>query len=156
MTLPNPTSLATVFSVQGVGAAFFSTTLLRQRLAKMPGIFSSLDLLLAGGETMRQADAFKALSLVRNTFAHVYGPTENTTFSTIYRMESLEKCVNGVPIGRAIHNSGALILDSQQRPVPLGLEPLSQVSPLPIQYRDFATWQRQADQLSEHENQLEY
>ncbi|KAH9883144.1 hypothetical protein J1614_000055, partial [Plenodomus biglobosus] len=37
-----------------------------------------------------------------------------------------------------------------------GLDPLSQVRLLPVQYRDFAVWQKQADQVAEHQRQLEY
>jgi non-ribosomal peptide synthetase component F len=33
---------------------------------------------------------------------------------------------------------------------------LAQVSPLPIQYRDFSTWQKQPEQVAEHQRQLEY
>ncbi|XTI94667.1 hypothetical protein V2W45_1440579 [Cenococcum geophilum] len=35
-------------------------------------------------------------------------------------------------------------------------EPLSQVNPLPIQYRDFSVWQKQPEQVAEHQRQLEY
>ncbi|MBE3049980.1 AMP-binding protein, partial [Candidatus Bathyarchaeota archaeon] len=37
-----------------------------------------------------------------------------------------------------------------------GEDPLSRVSPLPIQYRDFAAWQKQDEQVAEHRRQLEY
>ncbi|KAF2462697.1 AMP-binding-domain-containing protein [Lindgomyces ingoldianus] len=37
-----------------------------------------------------------------------------------------------------------------------GEEPLSQVATLPIQYRDFAVWQRQAEQVAEQKRQLDY
>ncbi|OCK86539.1 CoA-dependent acyltransferase, partial [Cenococcum geophilum 1.58] len=35
-------------------------------------------------------------------------------------------------------------------------DPLAQVSPLPIQYRDFSAWQKQPEQVAEHQLQLEY
>jgi hypothetical protein len=37
-----------------------------------------------------------------------------------------------------------------------GEDPLQQASPLPIQYRDFAVWQKQEAQLAEQQRQLEY
>ncbi len=37
-----------------------------------------------------------------------------------------------------------------------GKSPLTQVSQLPIQYRDFAVWQKQAEQTAQHQRQLEY
>ncbi|KAK2685099.1 Enniatin synthetase [Fusarium oxysporum] len=37
-----------------------------------------------------------------------------------------------------------------------GQDPLSAVSPLPIQYSDFSMWQKQESQAVEHEKQLEY
>lgn len=37
-----------------------------------------------------------------------------------------------------------------------GKDPLAAKSPLQIQYRDFAVWQKQGPQLAEHQRQLEY
>ncbi|EFQ86146.1 hypothetical protein PTT_18688, partial [Pyrenophora teres f. teres 0-1] len=37
-----------------------------------------------------------------------------------------------------------------------GQDPLSQVQPLPIQYRNFSVWQRQQAQIEEQEKQLSY
>jgi acyl-coenzyme A synthetase/AMP-(fatty) acid ligase len=121
MTVLDPTSLADVFLSEKINAAFFSTALLKQSLEEIPSAISELDLLFAGGEKMRPRDAIKARELVRSSFCHVYGPTENTTFSTVYRMGGEERCINGVPIGRAISHSGAIIMDLHQRLIPLGV-----------------------------------
>ncbi|GKT95948.1 AMP-binding enzyme [Colletotrichum tofieldiae] len=121
LTVLNSADLGRVLSSKRVSAAFFTTALLKQFLEETPSIISGLDLLFAGGEWMRPQDAQKAVQLVRHSFCHVYGPTENTTFSTMYPMHPKEQCANGVPIGRAISNSGAYIMDLRQQLVPVGV-----------------------------------
>jgi amino acid adenylation domain-containing protein len=37
-----------------------------------------------------------------------------------------------------------------------GEDPLSQMDPLPIQYRDYSVWQKQQEQVDEHQRQLDY
>ncbi|KAK1914241.1 hypothetical protein P3342_007487 [Pyrenophora teres f. teres] len=54
-------------------------------------------------------------------FVNGYGPTENTTFSTTFLVSKNEQYTNGVPIGRALSNSGAYVMDSGLRLVPLGV-----------------------------------
>ncbi|HEY2739130.1 MAG TPA: condensation domain-containing protein, partial [Thermoanaerobaculia bacterium] len=51
---------------------------------------------------------------------HVYGPTENTTFSTWYRVEDVASNALTVPIGQPIANTRAYVLDAGLRPVALG------------------------------------
>ncbi|EOA91164.1 uncharacterized protein SETTUDRAFT_65284, partial [Exserohilum turcica Et28A] len=50
-----------------------------------------------------------------------YGPTENTTFSTTFFLSKDEQYANGAPIGRALSNSGAYVMDLKQQLVPLGV-----------------------------------
>ncbi|GJC96129.1 non-ribosomal peptide synthetase [Colletotrichum higginsianum] len=132
MTVLNSSELASVLSSQRVTTAFFTTALLKQVLEEAPSIISDLDYVFAGSEWMRPQDAQKAAHLVRRSFRHMYGPTENTTYSTVFQMptaaaasekddEQREHCANGVPIGRAVSNSGAYITDTKQRLVPLGV-----------------------------------
>src|SRR6185369_13826582 len=52
---------------------------------------------------------------------HVYGPTENTTFSSWYHIKDLDEDALTVPIGKPIANSELYILDPEQQPVPLGI-----------------------------------
>ena len=48
----------------------------------------------------------------------MYGPTETTIWSSIYKVET----VNGpIPIGRPIGNSQLYILDRNQQPLPIGV-----------------------------------
>jgi thioesterase domain-containing protein/acyl carrier protein len=51
----------------------------------------------------------------------VYGPTENTTFTTWHRVESVDETTATVPIGRPIANTRVYLLDSHLQPVPIGV-----------------------------------
>jgi len=51
---------------------------------------------------------------------HVYGPTENTTFSTFYQVPKDQASFVSIPIGRPISNARVYILDENLRPVPAG------------------------------------
>ncbi len=54
-------------------------------------------------------------TIVRN----LYGPSEDTTYSTIYKLK--QKKYESVPIGKAIANSQAYILDEHLEPLPIGV-----------------------------------
>jgi amino acid adenylation domain-containing protein len=51
---------------------------------------------------------------------HVYGPTENTTFSTYYPVPKKQAAFASVPIGRPISNTRVYILDEMMRQVGVG------------------------------------
>jgi thioesterase domain-containing protein/acyl carrier protein len=51
---------------------------------------------------------------------HVYGPTESTTFSTWHHVRQVEELARTVPIGNAICNTQAYILDDELQLVPMG------------------------------------
>ncbi|KIO47801.1 AMP-binding protein, partial [Nitrosospira sp. NpAV] len=50
-----------------------------------------------------------------------YGPTENTTFTSCYRVPSAEKIHSPIPIGRPIANTEMYVLDDRLQPVPIGV-----------------------------------
>ena len=49
-----------------------------------------------------------------------YGPTENTTFSTVAHFDDASAVTDPLPIGTPVPGSGALVLDAAGRPVPPG------------------------------------
>ncbi|RMD89983.1 MAG: amino acid adenylation domain-containing protein [Calditrichaeota bacterium] len=101
----------------------FLTTALFNEMAKIvPDAFGSLHHLLFGGEavdTQRVAQVKQENPPER--LLHVYGPTENTTFSTWYEVKEVPDCKRTVPIGRAIANSEIYVLDQKLNPVPVGV-----------------------------------
>ncbi|HEU4886738.1 MAG TPA: amino acid adenylation domain-containing protein, partial [Thermoanaerobaculia bacterium] len=98
----------------------FITTALFNRIAKIdPSAFAPLGTLLFGGEMVSPE---MVAAVVRSGFPgrllHVYGPTENTTFSTWYPVTSEGATV---PIGRALAGARLYILDANRQPVPVGV-----------------------------------
>ncbi len=50
-----------------------------------------------------------------------YGPTENTTFTSCYRVPPVERIHSPIPIGRPIANTEIYVLDDRLQPVPIGV-----------------------------------
>jgi acyl carrier protein len=72
---------------------------------------------LCGGETLTPDLATQLLTR-SSTLWNVYGPTETTIWSSIFRIEA----PNGlIPIGRPIANTQMYILDRYQQPLPIGV-----------------------------------
>ncbi len=99
----------------------FPPALLKQCLATIPSTLSRLELLYNGADRFDSHDAIEARALVRVGVYNAYGPTENAILSTIYEVRGDESFTNGVPIGRAVSNSGAYIMDPRQQLVPAGV-----------------------------------
>ena len=52
---------------------------------------------------------------------HCYGPTENTTFTTTYRITERLTDEEFVPIGRSIRHTRTVVLNDKQQLVPQGV-----------------------------------
>ncbi len=77
--------------------------------------------ILCGGEALTNDLAEKLLQRGQQLW-NVYGPTETTIWSTIYKVDSIRSGIsNTVPIGRPIANTQIYILDSNLQPVPVGV-----------------------------------
>ena len=82
----------------------------------------SLRQLLAGGDVLSLSHVKKVLrELPDCQLINGYGPTENTTFTTCYRVREVGQMAASVPIGRPITNTQVYILDNNLQPVPIGV-----------------------------------
>ncbi|MBW4493171.1 MAG: amino acid adenylation domain-containing protein [Oscillatoria princeps RMCB-10] len=121
-TVLSPRYFASSLRAQGITTLFVTTALFNQIVQEVPSAFQSLRFLLFGGEAVDQRRVLQALeSGGPQHLLHVYGPTENTTFSTWYRVEKVERGAATIPIGKAIANSETYILDRHLQPVPVGV-----------------------------------
>jgi non-ribosomal peptide synthetase component F len=81
-----------------------------QLVIEHPGIFSNLSYFLVGGDRVSP----EYVNVIRRKYPelkilHMYGPTENTTFSTFFPVDRQYK--DRLPIGRPLANSTVYILD---------------------------------------------
>ncbi|KAH0592368.1 Nonribosomal Peptide Synthetase [Metarhizium humberi] len=110
-----------IFAREKIQAAIFTPALLKQYLIQCPPVIGALTALYVAGDRADSQDLFMAQGLMSGHVINAYGPTENSVISTLYCLQNGERCVNGVPIGKAISNSGAYVMDQQQKLVPLGV-----------------------------------
>lgn len=121
MTTLDSKTLEAVFAREQINAALLTPALLKQCLANIPTTLGRLSALVIGGDRLDGQDAIAAHALVGAGVYNAYGPTENGVISTIYNVTKNNSFINGVPIGRAISNSGAYITDPDQQLVPPGV-----------------------------------
>ncbi|KAF2462502.1 acetyl-CoA synthetase-like protein, partial [Lindgomyces ingoldianus] len=114
------TALQRLFAEEKIQTATLSPALLKRYLADMPDLISGLDILFTSGDRLDSRDAMEAQALVKGGVYNAYGPTENH-ISTIYYVKDKELFTNGVPIGRSVSNSGAVVMDTKQQLVSIGV-----------------------------------
>ncbi len=121
-TLLSPDVLGRCILDEGITLMFLTTAVFHQMASGFPSAFGKVRHLLFGGEVCdpRWVKEVHEKGAPEHLI-HVYGPTENTTFSTAYLIKSIPEGGLSVPIGKPIANSQTYILDSQRRPVPIGV-----------------------------------
>jgi amino acid adenylation domain-containing protein len=93
--------------------------LFNQVTDQQPGIFAGLKYLLVGGDVVSPG----YINRVRNKYRdlkilHMYGPTENTTFSTFFPVN--ENYEGSIPIGKPIGNTAVYVVDGSNQLQPIG------------------------------------
>jgi amino acid adenylation domain-containing protein len=120
-TLLDPSALAELVRERGVTTIFLTTALLHHVARHTPGAFRGVRQVLFGGE---QVDPVAVRAVLESgppqRLLHLYGPTENTTYSTWHRVGRVEESAHTVPIGRPVAQSTAYVLDAALRPVAPG------------------------------------
>lgn len=117
-----PLAFAAYVQKQAITALFLTTALFNQMAEVVPESFRTVRTLLIGGEAITP-------KWVRTVLAHgrpqhllnVYGPTENTTFSTWYPVEAVPEDVTTLPIGSPLTNTYVYVLDQYMQLVPVGI-----------------------------------
>ncbi len=122
------TTKDTLLSAQRLGAflkaseitkAFLTTALFNRLIDADEDIFAGLKVLLVGGEILSPSHIQKARKSASLSINNIYGPTENTTYSTYWEITT--DYAHNIPIGRPIANSTAYILDAHLNPVGTGI-----------------------------------
>ncbi|MGG1642432.1 non-ribosomal peptide synthase/polyketide synthase [Paenibacillus sp. NRS-1782] len=103
----------------GITTMWLTAPLFNQLSLQDEYLFRGLKALLVGGDVLsvphinRVKEANPGLDLING-----YGPTENTTFSTTYKIPG--RAEGGVPIGRPISNSTAYVVNGSLQLQPIG------------------------------------
>jgi len=116
----NTPLLKKMIQKHGINTLWLTSPLFNQLSRQDSHLFRNVKTLIIGGDTL----SLSPVNQVRQDnpmlkMVNGYGPTENTTFSTAYLIDSRQK--QAVPIGRPIQNSTAYVVDQSLHLQPVGV-----------------------------------
>lgn len=121
--LLSPLDFAAQIQQQKISALFLTTAVLNQIVREVPDTFRSLKYLLFGGEAVDPESIRMILKHGKpQHLIHVYGPTENTTFTSWCEIKDISEDATTIPIGKAVANTKIYLLDKFLSPVPIGIK----------------------------------
>jgi surfactin family lipopeptide synthetase C len=121
-TALSPEDLAAHLQQHGITTMFLTTALFNQMARDAPETFRGMRHLLFGGEAVDPQCVTAVLQTAPpQRLLHVYGPTENTTFTTWHLTKSVPPGATTVPIGQPLANTQTYVLDRAMQPVPVGV-----------------------------------
>lgn len=114
--------LGEVIEQQNIDSFFLTTVFFNAIVDAKLEALQNLKCILFGGEqvSVKHVSQFKKLYPSVNLH-HVYGPTENTTYSTYYEIKEVSENQKTIPIGVPISNSTCYVLDADNNLVPIGV-----------------------------------
>jgi amino acid adenylation domain-containing protein len=119
---PDLPRLRGIIAANQVTTVWLTASLFNAIVDQAPDTLRGVDEILAGGEALSVEHVRRAQLLLPDAqLINGYGPTESTTFACCHRIpRPLPAGASSIPIGRAIANTTALILDAELREVAAG------------------------------------
>ena len=121
--VPDFAELGRTIVEHGVTTAWLTASLFNQIVDTAPDILRPLRELVTGGEALSVPHVVRALAALPQTdLVNGYGPTEGTTFTTVFRIpKDFSPSMQRVPIGRPLPDTQVYVLDDQQQLLPVGV-----------------------------------
>ena len=121
--IPTPEGIARCVCDHDVTTLWLTSGLFNLMVETHPECFHKIRQMLSGGDVLSPAHVKRALeALHEGVLINGYGPTENTTFTTCYRIDpDTIDSLPSIPIGRPIANTQVYVLDENMQPVPIGV-----------------------------------
>lgn len=122
--LPTTADLKRVIRATGVNCAWFTASLFNNIVDQDVSALEGIEQILSGGEALSVRHVAKAIRALQGVqIINGYGPTENTTFTTCYRIPpDFSASAPRVPIGVPISGTDIVVVDDRLQPVPRGTE----------------------------------
>ncbi len=114
--------LGNFLAEKGVTAMWLTASLVNRIADLSAQAFAPLRVLLTGGEVLSAHHLKTVMKACPDLqIFNGYGPTENTTFTTLHAVTAGDLVTDSVPIGRPIDNTQVYVLDEALQPVNIGV-----------------------------------
>ena len=115
--------IAELIGMHSVSVLWLTTGLFEAMVDEQLPALGRLRQLLVGGDVLSMHHAQRFVqSHPACTLLNCYGPTENTTFTTVHVVNGTASFNGGsMPIGRAVNGTQVYVLDHKHQPVPRGV-----------------------------------
>lgn len=120
-SIPTVKGMGDIIERNRIDTLWITTGLFNLLIDEMPEVVLGLRYVLIGGEVASKEHIYRALRCNGSLqILNMYGPTENTTFSTFYPVSrNVDNTFGSIPIGRPIDGVKCYILDRELAPVPI-------------------------------------
>ena len=120
--VPNYEGIGNCIARHGIDVMWMTASLFNAVVDEAPQALRGVGQLLVGGEALSVEHIRRAQQALPGVqLTNGYGPTESTTFACCHPIAEVREEERAIPIGRAIGNTQAYILDSEMEVVGVGI-----------------------------------